>query len=98
MKIEKEEIGKTLSQREQEVMGYLAQGYSNKQIARKLTLSQQTVKNHVGNLFRKLGVGNRTEAALLAVGVKVNSPGLEVLRGTTSKEVAQTRLNNSNQN
>jgi DNA-binding NarL/FixJ family response regulator len=63
-------IGTALSQREQEVMGYLARGYSNKQIARSLFLSQQTVKNHIGNLFKKLGVGNRTEAALIGAGVK----------------------------
>lgn len=52
-----------LTERETEVLAVLAQGASNAQIAERLHLSESTVKFHVRNLFLKLGVTNRTEAA-----------------------------------
>ncbi|WP_425511269.1 response regulator transcription factor [Pseudomarimonas salicorniae] len=55
-----------LSPREQEVLGKLCRGLSNKQIARELNLSENTVKTHLGNLYAKLGVGRRTEALAVA--------------------------------
>jgi DNA-binding NarL/FixJ family response regulator len=56
-----------LSQREREVLRWLVAGQSNSQIARRLQLSQETVKSHVSRLFRKLGVTNRQQAALQAL-------------------------------
>ena len=56
-----------LSQRESEVVVHLAQGLSNKEIADKLYISEQTVKTHVYNVFRKLEVNNRIELTLYAV-------------------------------
>lgn len=56
-----------LSQRESEVVVHLAQGLSNKEIADKLCISEQTVKTHVYNVFRKLEVSNRIELTLYAV-------------------------------
>jgi DNA-binding NarL/FixJ family response regulator len=56
-----------LSEKEVEVLGELAQGKSNRQIAQALWLSEQTVKFHLRNVYRKLGVGNRTEALRLAL-------------------------------
>lgn len=56
-----------LSTREMEVLEYLVQGASNKVIAVSLGISQQTVKNHMTNILRKLGVGDRTEAAVAAL-------------------------------
>ena len=56
-----------LSGREMEVLALVVRGQSNKEIAHHLTLSPQTVKNHLFNLMRKLGVEDRTQAALLAV-------------------------------
>ena len=56
----------TLSEREQEVLALLGQGLSNRAIADELYLSVDTVKTHVRKVFTKLGVGNRTQAALLA--------------------------------
>jgi len=50
--------------REREVWGLIAEGLSNVQIADRLALSENTVKFHVQHLFQKLGVKNRTEAAL----------------------------------
>jgi DNA-binding NarL/FixJ family response regulator len=56
-----------LSAREREVLGLMGCGMTNAQIARKLFLSPYTVKIHVSNILRKLGVPNRTEAALFAM-------------------------------
>jgi DNA-binding NarL/FixJ family response regulator len=55
-----------LSAREQEVLALIAQGSSNREIAHELYLSVDTVKTHVRNLFKKMGVSNRTQAALAA--------------------------------
>lgn len=55
-----------ISERELEVMGLLAEGMSNKQIAQRLGIREQTVKNHVGHLMEKLGVSTRLEAGVLA--------------------------------
>jgi DNA-binding CsgD family transcriptional regulator len=55
-----------LSPREHEVLSLLAQGLSNKQIAKRLGLSEGTVKNYVSSLLDKLGVKNRTQAANVA--------------------------------
>jgi DNA-binding CsgD family transcriptional regulator len=51
-----------ISPRECEVLDLLAQGCSNKVIARRLAISPNTVKTHLARLFEKLGAGNRTEA------------------------------------
>jgi two-component system, NarL family, nitrate/nitrite response regulator NarL len=51
-----------LSPRERCVLGYLAQGCSNKDIARRLDLQEVTIKAHLRQVFRKLGVANRTQA------------------------------------
>jgi len=56
-----------LTAREREVIGCLAEGMSNKQIARALGISVRTVTVHVSNLLRKTGAASRTEAALWAV-------------------------------
>ncbi|GAB7004356.1 response regulator transcription factor [Nocardioides sp. AN3] len=56
----------TLSGREREVLGLVAQGLANKQIALRLGISERTVKVHLGNVFRRIGVADRTSAALWA--------------------------------
>jgi DNA-binding NarL/FixJ family response regulator len=55
-----------LSEKEAEVLAELARGQSNQRIAERLWLSEQTVKFHLRNIYRKLGVSNRTEAVRLA--------------------------------
>jgi DNA-binding NarL/FixJ family response regulator len=55
-----------ISDREHEVLGLLAGGLSNKQIAAKLGVSPNTVKTHIARLFEKLGARRRTEAILKA--------------------------------
>ena len=56
-----------LTGREMEVLTYLTRGLSNKEIAMSLKISQQTVKNHVTAIFRKLGVDDRTQATIYAL-------------------------------
>ena len=57
-----------LTKREHEILTQVAAGLSNKEIAHQLVLSEQTIKHYVTNIFQKLQVRNRVEAALLAQG------------------------------
>jgi DNA-binding NarL/FixJ family response regulator len=59
--------GEALSEREREVLLMVAEGLPNKLIARKLSLSEKTVKAHLTSVFRQIGVTDRTQAALWAV-------------------------------
>ncbi len=56
-----------LTKRELEVVSVVVAGYTNKEIARKLAISEDTVKHHVTNIFDKLGVYNRLELTLFAI-------------------------------
>lgn len=56
-----------LSQREMEILRVVVKGMSNKEIAYELGISHQTVKNHITAILRKLGVADRTQAAVLAL-------------------------------
>lgn len=56
-----------LTPREREIMQLVAEGLTNKQIARRLHLSARTVNFHLDNVYSKLGVNSRTEAALIAI-------------------------------
>lgn len=55
---------KDLTERELQILSLIAKGYSNKAIAKKLYLSEKTVKNHVYSIFKKLDVKDRTQAAI----------------------------------
>ncbi len=63
----KPDAGAQLTDREREVLRLLADGRSNKEIARTLVVSERTVKGHVSNILGKLGLQDRTQAALFAV-------------------------------
>ena len=56
-----------LTKREMEVLKLIAEGLYNKEIADRLTISEKTVKNHVSNIFRKINVSDRTQAAVFAI-------------------------------
>ena len=65
---DKEKYGENrLTTREREVLKLIAEGMINKEIATKLYISEKTVKNHVSNIFRKLNVSDRTQAAIYAL-------------------------------
>jgi NarL family two-component system response regulator LiaR len=59
--------GEQLTRREREVLALIVAGRSNKRIARELEIAEKTVKTHVGHVLAKLGVADRTQAALLAL-------------------------------
>jgi DNA-binding NarL/FixJ family response regulator len=56
-----------LTPRETEILRYIAQGFLNKQIAAELGISEQTIKNHVTSILRKLNANARTEAVVVAI-------------------------------
>jgi two-component system nitrate/nitrite response regulator NarL len=64
------EEGRALTERELEILGYIAQGMSNKGIAKALDISHDTVKLHVRHILAKLNLSSRVEAAVYAVGRK----------------------------
>jgi NarL family two-component system response regulator YdfI len=70
--------GGDLSQREQEVLAWLADGASNREIALHLHITERTVKAHVTGIFNKLGVNSRAEAVAVALrqGLLPSEPGL----------------------
>jgi DNA-binding NarL/FixJ family response regulator len=66
----------SLTQRETDILALLSEGRSNRDISRALFLSEKTVKAHLAAVFRKLGVTNRTQAAMAAVAMGIG-PGLQ---------------------
>ena len=69
--------GASLTRREREVLGLIGRGFSNKRIALELGIAEKTVKTHVGHVLFKLGVPDRTSAAVYAVraGLAPDGPG-----------------------
>lgn len=67
--IPEKDIRGNLTARETEILGLVARGEANKQIARTLSIGEKTVKTHVSSIFQKLGVRSRTQAALHAARV-----------------------------
>lgn len=66
-KSETEDFISPLTNREKEILEYIAQGFLNKQIASELDISEQTIKNHVTSILRKLNANARTEAVVIAL-------------------------------
>ena len=69
-----------LSTREREIVALVAQGYKNKEMAEKMFISEQTVKNHLHNIFDKLGVSDRLELALYAIHKGLHLTGDPIIR------------------
>ncbi len=66
--------GEDLTEREREVLALVARGYTNKQIAEALYVSEKTARNHVSHILEKLGLSRRSEAAAFAVEHKLVPP------------------------
>jgi two-component system response regulator DevR len=66
--------GWELTEREREVLTLIARGYTNKQIADALTVTEKTARNHVSHILEKLGLSRRSEAAVFAVEHKLVPP------------------------
>ena len=66
--------GPNLSQRERDVLALVADGCPNKEIARRLWITERTVKGHLTRIFREIGVDDRTQAALWAQKHGIGSP------------------------
>jgi DNA-binding NarL/FixJ family response regulator len=60
--------GPNLTSRELEIISAVRAGYSNKEIGRRLSISEETVKRHLSNIFAKLNISSRLELAMLASG------------------------------
>ena len=67
----------TLTPREKAVIGLLMQGFPNREIARSLSMAEQTVKNHLRAIFDKVGVSDRLELVLYAIHQKLDIPIIE---------------------
>jgi DNA-binding NarL/FixJ family response regulator len=63
-----------LTQREKEILGLIAKGEANREIAQNLYISEKTVKNHITSILRKLHVHDRTQAAIYAIKYKLVAP------------------------
>jgi two-component system, NarL family, response regulator LiaR len=64
---QRHEVGFDLTEKEREILAFLAKGLSNQEISNKLHISISTVKYHTANIFSKLGVRNRVEATTIAL-------------------------------
>ena len=79
-----------LTQRETDILSLLAEGRSNRDISRALYLSEKTVKAHLAAVFRKLGVSNRTQAAMAAVAMGIG-PAAQALGNVVAMQAGRTR-------
>jgi DNA-binding NarL/FixJ family response regulator len=67
----------TLSNREKEVTVLVSKGFSNKEVGQALSLTEKTIKFHLGNIYKKLGVKTRLQLSIKAI--RADFPKLEVL-------------------
>ena len=89
---EMEALAAPLSQRELEVLRQVAQGHINKEIAHLLGISEQTVKNHITSILRKLDVNDRTQAVLFGIRHGWISLEHDTSVGTTSRSRVEVWL------
>jgi DNA-binding NarL/FixJ family response regulator len=55
-----------MPRREREILGYMVEGYSNKEIASLLSIAEQTVRNHISSIYDRMGVSDRSQAVRMA--------------------------------
>jgi DNA-binding NarL/FixJ family response regulator len=68
----------TLTRREKTVISYLMQGWRNREISAQLSISEQTVKNHLRTIYDKVGVSDRLELVLYAIHQRLELPEVQV--------------------
>ncbi len=85
-----ETLATPLTPRELEVLGYAARGYMNKQIAYQLGVSEQTIKNHMTSILRKLDANDRTQAVVLALHYGWISPQVKQLSESQASNGTRT--------
>jgi DNA-binding NarL/FixJ family response regulator len=71
-----------MTAREERIARLITLGYENKQIANELKISEQTVKNHVSDILRKLDIGNRAQIAVRYIAIKSGRNVNELLGAT----------------
>jgi len=86
-----ETLATPLTTRELEILGYVARGYINKQVAYKLSISERTIKNHMTSILRKLDANDRTQAVVLAIHYGWISPRGEKPAEQPAADKARTR-------
>ena len=84
---------KDLTKRQLQVIRYIAEGDTNKQIALKLGLSHQTVRRHVYNLMKKLNARNRAHAVAIHNRTPRNRLGSHLIRHLTTQNPQHTTVN-----
>jgi two-component system nitrate/nitrite response regulator NarL len=75
-----------LTPRESEIVSAVTGGFTNKEVAQRISLSEETVKHHLTKIFSKLGVSNRLELALFAVSQRLVTPLSETRTKSTSRD------------
>lgn len=68
------ELPENLTNRERQILGFAAAGYTNREIGRVCWITEATVENHMRNIFRKLGVSNRVQAAIVGLSLGIIQP------------------------
>jgi DNA-binding NarL/FixJ family response regulator len=84
---------KDLTKRQLQVIRYIAQGDTNKQIALKLNVSDQTVRHHVYNMMKKLNARNRTHAAAIYYRTLRDRLANHLIRNLTTQNSHHTTIN-----
>jgi DNA-binding NarL/FixJ family response regulator len=79
----------TLTQREKTIISYLMQGWRNREIAQHLTITEQTVKNHLRSIYDKVGVSDRLELVLYAIHQKLLLPPVQPAPAETRAKPGQ---------
>ena len=75
-----------LTDREEQILKLIAHGLTNKEISRKLSISESTAENHIHHIYTKLGISNRAQAVIFAFQLKVSVLQTEIVenRGNPS--------------
>lgn len=81
-----------LSPREREVLRLLVEGLSNKKMARRLSVSENTVKTHLANVYGKLGVNNRVEAVMAAQRLRIVGDHPKITHAGDSSDIPSSAI------